>query len=38
MDSSDFDMIMEELEYLEVERQDLEKRKKELFECIGWNE
>lgn len=38
MDNSDFDIVMEEVEYLEMEKQDIEKRKKELLERIGWSE
>jgi len=38
MDDKDFYLIMEEIEYLEIERQDIERRKKELLQRIGWSE
>lgn len=38
MNDSDFDIIMQEVEYLEMERQDIEKRKKELLQRIGLSE
>ena len=38
MNDTDFDIIMQEVELLEMEKQDIEKRKKELLKRVGLSE